>query len=147
MIQIKEVKVEDDLDKIVTAISNSSWSENSEIDPSDYSVDDLRKCISSEANIFCIAFLDEQFAGMASAFVLHKPDGDTWLYVDEVDVCADKQKKGVGKAIMQFLLEYGKDNDCDEIWLGTEKDNVAANALYKSLQPTEVENFVGYLYK
>jgi aminoglycoside 6'-N-acetyltransferase I len=84
---------------------------------------------------------------MASAFVLHKPDGDTWLYVDEVDVCADKQQKGVGKAIMLFLFEYGKDNHCDEVWLGTEKDNVAANALYKSLQPAEIENFVGYLYK
>ena len=147
MIEVKAVTPGDDIDAIVALITASPWSENSEINPDDYSVDTVERCVNNEQQIFCVASLDGKFAGMASAFVLHKPDGDVWLYVDEVDVCADAQQKGVGTAIMHFLFTYGKKYDCNEVWLGTEKDNVAANAFYQSQQPTEVEDFVGYLYK
>ena len=147
MIEIKEITSEDNFSKIVDFITTASWSKKSEINPDDYSEEDLRTCVTNKHNIFCVAFLDGQFAGMASAYVLHKPDGDIWLYVDEVDVCLDKQQNGVGTSLMQYLFNYGKDNKCEEVWLGTEKDNVAANALYTSLKPTEIEDFVGYNYK
>ena len=147
MITIKEITPEDNLLEIIGSIKSALWSKNSEINPSDYSIEGLRTCILSEHNIFCVALLDGQFAGMASAYFLHKPDGDIWLYVDEVDVCSDKQRNGVGTALMQYLFKYGEDNKCEELWLGTEKDNVAANALYTSLKPTEIEDFVGYNYK
>ena len=147
MIEVKEITKLDDLAALVNTIDTASWVESSEIEPGDYSVADLSKCLGNERHVFCIASLDGQFSGMASAFVMPKPDGNVWLYIDEVDVCADKQQKGVGKALMKFLLNYAKEHGCDEVWLGTEKDNVAANALYTSLEPAEVEDFVGYTYK
>jgi len=67
--------------------------------------------------------------------------------VDELDVCANQRKRGAGTAIMQKLLEHAENAGCEEVWLGTEVDNTAANALYSSLNPDEVEQFIGYTYE
>jgi ribosomal protein S18 acetylase RimI-like enzyme len=147
MIEVIKVTLEDEINKIVAAIQDSSWSKNSEIDPSDYSFEHIEKSLKQDNHLFCIAYRDGQFAGMASAFALTKPDGDKWLYVNEVDVPIEKQRNGVGTELMKFLQAEGKRLGCIEMWLGTEKDNTAANALYNSLQPDEVEEFIGYTYK
>ncbi len=86
--------------------------------------------------------------GIASARLEIKPyDKMRWLYVDEVDVCADQRKKGAGKAIMRKLIEIARDTGCEEVWLGTEVDNQAVNALYRSLDPDDVAQVIGYAYK
>jgi ribosomal protein S18 acetylase RimI-like enzyme len=48
--------------------------------------------------------------------------------------------------MMRELIAIARESGCQEVWLGTEVDNIPANALYKSLQPDEVEQFVGYSY-
>jgi ribosomal protein S18 acetylase RimI-like enzyme len=45
------------------------------------------------------------------------------------------------------MCELAVERDCELVWLGTEPDNTAANALYKSLEPDEVENFTGYCFE
>lgn len=147
MIEIKKLSEHDLIEDIVDAIKRSSWSEESEIEINDYSVETLKNSLSQNNHIFCVAYLDGEFAGMASAFVLLRPDGDAWLYVNEVDVNMEKQRNGVGTALMEFLRAEGKQHGCVEMWLGTEKDNEAANALYKSLKPDEIEDFTGYNFK
>jgi len=49
--------------------------------------------------------------------------------------------------VLMGLLELADEADCEEVWLGTEVDNVAANALYSSLKPDDVETFIGYTYE
>lgn len=86
--------------------------------------------------------------GVASARIGIKPyDHERWLYIDEVDVCADQRQRGAGKAIMRKFIELAKLAGCGEVWLGTEEDNDAANALYRSLNPDDVEKFIGYTYE
>ncbi len=34
-----------------------------------------------------------------------------------------------------------------EAWVGTEPDNDPANHLYRSLNPSEIEDCIGYTYK
>ena len=72
---------------------------------------------------------------------------ERWLYVDEVDVCADQRQKGAGKAIMEKLIALAETADCEEVWLGTEADNLAANALYRSLDPDDIGEVVGYTFE
>ena len=85
---------------------------------------------------------------MASSRIEIKPyDQELWLYVDEVDVCSDQRQKGAGKAIMSKLIEIAKDKGCEEVWLGTEVDNLPANALYRLLDPDDVANVVGYTFE
>jgi len=87
------------------------------------------------------------FMGMASSRLEIKPYAkERWLYVDEVDVCSDQRQKGAGKALMRKLIEFANENGCEEVWLGTESDNQAANALYRSLDPGDVAQVIGYTY-
>lgn len=146
MLDIKRVTAKDDLKKLVLDIRKARWVQASEISPEDYSVEDLNKYLIQAASVFVVAYKEQQFGGMASAKILHKPNGDIWLYIDEVDVCENFQKQGVGKEIMNYLLTFAQDSDCEEVWLGTEVDNMPANALYTSINPSEIQNFIGYTY-
>ena len=62
-------------------------------------------------------------------------------------MCADQRKKGAGKAMMNKLIEIARAQGCEELWLGTEVDNSPANALYKSLDPDDVAQVVGYTFE
>lgn len=146
MITIKKISTQDDLNKIVVDIQQAKWVTASEILPEDYSEEDLKEFLVKSESVFVVAYNDKQFAGMASAQILNKPTGDIWLYIDEVDVCENHQKIGVGKALMNYLLSFSNESNCVEVWLGTEVDNEPANALYKSLTPSEIQNFIGYTY-
>lgn len=147
---VKAVTLEDDLDKIVANINASSWDSANEI--SGYTASSLRAYLEREDTIFLAcyetAWADSALLGIASSRIEIKPYGkERWLYVDEVDVCADKRQKGVGKFIMQKLMEIAKDEGCEEIWLGTEADNRPANALYRSLNPDDIAKVIGYTYE
>lgn len=144
MVKIIHCKTKSDIADITYEIKKATWSKNSEIDPEEYSTEAFENFIASDDRVLCVGCIDDEFAGMASAHLMYKPSGDRWLYIDEVDVCENQQRKGVGRAMMEWLLKFAKDNGCIESWLGTEVDNIPANSLYKSLNPDEVNTFVGY---
>ena len=146
MITITRISASDDLSKIVFDIQKAKWVQASEIFSEDYSVENLNFFLKNAESLFVVAYSNKQFAGMASAKLLNKPNGDIWLYIDEVDVCEDKQRQGIGTALMRYLLKFAHESDCDEVWLGTEVDNLPANALYSSLNPSEVQKCIGYTY-
>ncbi len=142
--------MDDDLQKLVNDINQASWDDANEM--SHYDVEGLSAYLKSQGTVFVacydIADSDRTLLGIGSARLEIKPyDKMQWLYVDEVDVCADQRKKGAGKAIMQKLIEIASDIGCQEVWLGTEVDNKAANALYRSLGPDDVAEVVGYTYE
>ena len=148
--RITEISINDELDAIVADINRASWDEANEI--STYDVDSLKAYLKREDTIFITCYETSVdgavLLGMASSRLELKPYKKTrWLYVDEVDVCADHRKKGAGKKMMQALLDIAQSRGCEELWLGTEVDNVAANALYQSLEPDDVLTFNGYTYE
>ena len=62
-------------------------------------------------------------------------------------MCADQRRKGAGRAMMNRLFEIARERGCEEVWLGTEVDNIPARALYQSLAPDEVAEVIGYSYE
>lgn len=147
MIKITRLSLQDDLNKVTFDIQKANWVQASEISSEDYTVENLSLYLKNEESVFVVAYSDEKFAGMASANLLNKPNGDTWLYIDEVDVCEERQRQGIGTALIRYLLKFAIDSDCDEVWIGTEVDNVPANALYTSLNPSEIQKCIGYTYE
>ena len=149
MITVIRITPDDDLQALVNQINKGAWDADNDITP--YDVESLKLFLQSQDTVFVVAYegseSEKKFLGMASGRLEIKPyEKQRWLYVDEVDVCADLRKKGAGKAMMQKLLQIADEADCEELWLGTEVDNDAANALYTSLNPNEKEQFVGYSY-
>lgn len=148
--EVKVITLEDNLDELVAHINQADWDEANEM--SEYDVEALAAYLERQDTLFvaCYETSSERstLLGMASARIEIKPYGkERWLYVDEVDVCADQRQRGAGKLIMQKLLEIAEDQGCEELWLGTEVDNHPANALYNSLTPDDVTKFIGYTYE
>jgi len=148
MITTQVVQQTDDLNGLVTQINEADWDEGNEICL--YDVESLQGYLSRQDTFFIIASSNDRqiLMGMASGRVEVKPyKNEQWLYVDEVDVCVDHRKKGVGKALMRQCFELARQANCEEVWLGTEVDNLEANALYRALEPDDIGQVVGYTYE
>ncbi len=149
MIAVSIVTLVDDLQRLVEEINQASWDQLNEA--SVYDVAALSSYLERQDALFLtchdVADTGRTFLGMASARVETKPYGnERWLYVDEVDVCADQRRKGAGRALMRKLIEVAAEAGCEEVWLGADVDNHAANALYRSLAPDDVAQVIGYTY-
>jgi len=70
--------------------------------------------------------------GFASAVHYIHPDKPPELWINEVGVVPLYQNRGIGKAIMKEMLRLGRELGCKTAWVLTEKENEAANGLYKS---------------
>lgn len=150
MVIVNVITLNNDLARLVEEINQAVWDAANDISP--YDVESLSAYLAREDTLFvaCHEVVENAslLLGIASARLEIKPyDKAQWLYIDEVDVCADKRQQGAGKAIMKKLIELAKDAGCNEVWLGTEVDNQAANKLYKSLNPDEVAQLIGYAYE
>ena len=148
--EVHLVSLEDDLESLVGDINAARWDAANDIVA--YDVNALLAYLHKTDVVFVACYLVEgesrTFAGMASGRLEHKPyDFEKWLYIDEVDTCSDLRQRGVGTAMMKWLLQFADENDCDEVWLGTEVENDAANALYKSLRPSSIDAVVGYTFE
>ena len=148
-IAARQVTTADNLDDLVEQINRAQWDDAN--DMADYEVCALSSYLERPDTVF-IACYDHviqppNLLGIASGRLEMKPyDGSFWLYVDEVDVCVDQRQRGAGTQLMRAMQRFARAHECDELWLGTEPDNVAANALYRALQPSEEEAFIGYTY-
>jgi ribosomal protein S18 acetylase RimI-like enzyme len=49
--------------------------------------------------------------------------------------------------MMQTFLKLAKEKHCEEVWLCTERENLAARKLYESLNPNDVGDIIGYTFK
>ncbi len=150
MIAVSVITLADDLQRLVDEINHSAWDDENDI--AEHEVNALIAYLERQDTVFvCCHDITEHgrtLLGIASGRFEVKPyPGDHWLYVDEVDVCQDQRCKGAGKAIMLKLIALAKEANCEVVWLGTEIDNHAANALYHSIKPDEVMQFVGYTYE
>lgn len=150
MISVRVLTLVDNLQQIVDEINQASWDHANEMCA--YDVVSLSAYLERQDTLFVschdVTADRRTLLGMASARVELKPYGSKrWLYVDEVDVCADQRRRGAGKAIMRKLIELADEAGCEEVWLATEVDNHAANALYLSLGPDDVTQVIGYTYE
>ena len=150
MIAVRVITLDDNLQQLVGEINQASWDDANEM--SEFDIEALSAYLERQDTLFVachdIVESDRTLLGIASSRLEIKPyEKERWLYVDEVDVCANQRQKGAGKAIMRKLIEIANDNDCEEVWLGAEVDNQAANALYRALDPDDVAQVIGYTYE
>jgi len=146
---IETLDPEQDLTDLVRQINRAKWDEENAIE--DYSVASLQAYLRKQDTVFIACYCQEDgsktLAGMASARIEHKPYNlAKWLYVDEVDTCDDYRRRGVGSAMMKALFAIAASHACSEVWLGAEKSNLVATNFYASLQPTSVDDVVGYTF-
>ena len=80
-----------------------------------------------------VALDDHLVVGFVSAVIYLHPDKSApELWVNEIGVAPTHQRQGIGKMLLQYLLEDARQSGCVEAWVLTERQNVAAMAMYRS---------------
>lgn len=103
-----------------------------------------RAFLNSDLHNIVVALDGDQVIGMASSVTMLHPDKEPMVFINEVGVHDDYQRRGIGhrltKALLDLVQAYGE----RDIWLATEHDNVAARALYNKLGARETGGIVVY---
>jgi aminoglycoside 6'-N-acetyltransferase I len=68
--------------------------------------------------------------GFASGVHYVHPDKPAELFVNEVGVSPAHQRRGIGRRLLQALLDHGASLGCVSAWVLTEPGNDAARGLY-----------------
>jgi GNAT superfamily N-acetyltransferase len=94
-----------------------------------------------------VALDAETVVGMASAVHYVHPDKPPQLFVNEVGVAPSHQGQGIGRRLMEALLDHARALGCREAWVLTDYDNAAARRLYaaaggeEATEPTLMVSF------
>ena len=75
--------------------------------------------------------------GMASAVEYFHPDKQPQLWINEVGVASTHRNQGIGRRMVQALLQAATERGCTFAWLGTDIDNEAAQACFRSVAEAE----------
>ena len=92
-----------------------------------------KEFLSDPRHHIVVAVEDGMVIGFASAVHYIHPDKLEELWINEVGVSPAHQRKGVAKAMLKELLRLGRKLGCKSAWVLTDKINVAANNLYRSV--------------
>ncbi len=80
-----------------------------------------------------VALDNNVVVGFVSAVIYLHPDKPApELWINEIGVAPTHQRQGIGKALMQTILEEAKQSGCSEAWVLTDRANLPAMAMYKS---------------
>jgi ribosomal protein S18 acetylase RimI-like enzyme len=77
-----------------------------------------------------VAIDDETVVGMASAVHHVHPDKPPQLFINEVGVASSHHGQGIGRRLLEALLQRGRELACTEAWVLTDESNTAARRLY-----------------
>lgn len=99
--------------------------------------DDLRPALVTEflrddRHHLAVALDIGQVVGFASGVHYVHPDKPPELWINEVGVAPSHQGRGIGKAVLQALLQHARRLGCREAWVLTDRSNDAARRLYAS---------------
>ena len=86
--------------------------------------------LADERHHMVVAIHNDVVVGMASGVNYIHPDKPPELWVNEIGVAPEFQRRGIGKRLMEALFDHARTLGCTDAWLGTEESNTAARALY-----------------
>jgi len=99
--------------------------------------DQLRAFLDDPRHVMCLATDTEMVVGMASAIEYFHPDKEPQLFINEVGVASTHRCRGIGRELIEKLIDIGEDRGCVYVWLGTDMDNLPAQACFKAVPEGE----------
>src|SRR5713226_10560378 len=91
----------------------------------------LVEFLSDPRHHIAVAIDDGVVVGFASAVLYVHPDKPRpELWINEVGVAETHHRRGIAGKLLNALLDVGRDADCVEAWVLTDRSNEAAMALY-----------------
>ncbi len=101
----------------------------------DYSIDSvqLQAFLDDPRHVMFLAVADDTTVGMASAVEYFHPDKRPQLWINEVGVASTHRRQGIGRRLVEALLDEARQRGCVFAWLGTDVDNAAGQACFGSV--------------
>jgi ribosomal protein S18 acetylase RimI-like enzyme len=85
-----------------------------------------------------VAMDDDLVVGFVSALLyLHPDKAAPELWINEIGVAPTHQRQGIGKRLLQAILEDAREAGCKEAWVLTDRKNTAAMGMYESVGGVE----------
>lgn len=97
----------------------------------------LRAFIDDARHVMLLAVDDGTVVGMASAVEYFHPDKQPQLWINEVGVASTHRRQGIGRRLVEALVRIAEERVCIFAWLGTDVENIAAQACFKSVPDVE----------
>ncbi len=118
---------------------NSVLLERLDQDVFDNAIDEvqLRAFLDDPRHFMFIAVVDGTVVGMASAVELFHPDKKPQVFINEVGVASACRNQGIGRSLVDAVLDASRARGCVYAWLGTDIDNEAAQACFGSVSAGE----------
>ena len=79
-----------------------------------------------------VAEIDGELAGFAYAHILLRVDGDTSVFLYELDVDERFRRRGLGRALVEEARELAERVGAKEMWVETSYDNEPARRTYSA---------------
>ncbi len=87
--------------------------------------------------------MGEIVVGMASAVEYFHPDKPPQLWINEVGVTPARQNRGIGRQLVQEMIEIGRERGCCYAWLGTGRSNLPAQRCFQGVAgASELQEFI-----
>jgi ribosomal protein S18 acetylase RimI-like enzyme len=112
-----------------------------------------REFLEDARHHIAVAIDDSLVVGFASGVHYVHPDKPPELWINEVALAPTHRRRGLGKAVLNALLDVGRTHRCNVAWVLTDRTNVAAMALYSSVGGAEgaddtgsADDMIGYSF-
>jgi GNAT superfamily N-acetyltransferase len=97
------------------------------------SLPQLNRFLAQDTNYLIIASKGDVPVGFLTAYRMPALCCDaSMVYIFEIEVALPLRRQGIGKGMVNLLKALCLESDVEDIWVGTENDNVAAKRLYES---------------
>ena len=99
----------------------------------DTTVEQVRKFLFNENNYLLVCKHEKRIVGFAYGYELQRFDGrKNMMYMHQIEVLSDVRQIGIGTQLMERFIDICKQNDCEKLFLITNKSNAPAITLYKT---------------
>ena len=111
--------------------------------------DYLVKLLEKTSSLAIVAKSGIEVIGGLTAYILDSYQEEvSSIYIYDLGVKEEFQNKGVGKSLINFLIEYSKNNNIQDIFVDTEQiDNEDAIAFYRKTSFDSEIKVLQYTYK
>ena len=93
----------------------------------------LQRFLSLDSNYMILALANGVPVGFLTAYRMPALCCDApMVYLFEIEVSASFRRQGIGRDMINLLKQLCRHDGVEDIWVGTENDNIAARRLYES---------------
>ncbi len=81
-------------------------------------------------NILIVALEDNRIIGQITAVVHQHLDAAADVYIDNLGVTPNRQRRGIATQLVALALDVGRSLQAEAAWVAVDTDNAAARELY-----------------